>query len=46
LVYGEKVIGMMFWTFGCGEEKFPAVYADITKTLDWFTKTMLVNERW
>jgi len=44
LVYGNKLIGMMSWTFGCGEGKFPAVYTDITKVGVWVRKTMLLNE--
>ena len=35
LVYNTKLIGMMSFSFGCGEGKFPAVYTDVTKFKDW-----------
>lgn len=44
LVYDSKLIGMMSWSFGCGEGKFPAVYTDVTKFLSWLAKTALLNE--
>jgi secreted trypsin-like serine protease len=41
LVYGEELIGMMSWSFGCGEGKFPAVYTDVTYFGEWIKITML-----
>jgi trypsin len=47
LIYDNELIGMMSWSFGCGEGKFPAVYTDVTKFQDWIAKitiTPLLNE--
>jgi trypsin len=35
LVYNEQLIGLMSWSFGCGERKYPAVYTDVTKFRGW-----------
>jgi trypsin len=44
LVYNNKLIGMMSWSFGCGEGKFPAVYTDVTKFSSLTSVTTLLNE--
>jgi trypsin len=44
LVYNNTLIGMMSWSFGCGEGKFPAVYTDATKFWSWLNRTTLLNE--
>ena len=44
LIYGNELIGMMSWSFGCGEGKFPAVYTDVTKFGTWIARTMSRNE--
>ncbi|PNF41030.1 hypothetical protein B7P43_G08500 [Cryptotermes secundus] len=35
LVYNEQLIGLMSWSFGCGDGKYPAVYTDVTKFRGW-----------
>lgn len=35
LVYNEQLIGLMSWSFGCGDSKYPAVYTDVTKFRGW-----------
>jgi trypsin len=37
LVYNDELIGMMSWSYGCGERKFPTVYTDVTKFRGWIT---------
>jgi len=44
LVHDKQLIGMMSWSFGCGDGKFPAVYTDVTKFSSWLKKTALLNE--
>jgi trypsin len=44
LVYNNKLIGMMSWSFGCGGGNFPTVYTDVTKFGFWVPKTALLNE--
>jgi len=44
LVYDNTLIGMMSWSFGCGEGKFPAVYTDVTQFGPWLGNTTLLNE--
>ncbi|KDR18325.1 Trypsin-2 [Zootermopsis nevadensis] len=35
LVFEEELIGVMAWSYGCGEPKFPTVYTDVTKFRAW-----------
>lgn len=40
LIYNRELIGMMSWSFGCGDGNFPAVYTDVTKLRDWILGTI------
>jgi len=44
LLYDNELIGMMSWSFGCGDGKFPAVYTDVTKVGPWLIRTAFLNE--
>lgn len=35
LVYNGQLIGLLSWSFGCGDRKYPAVYTDVTKLRGW-----------
>jgi secreted trypsin-like serine protease len=39
LVYDTELIGMMSWSFGCGE-LFPSVFTDVTKLREWITESI------
>jgi trypsin len=35
LVFNGQLIGLMSWSYGCGDRQFPAVYTDVTKFRAW-----------
>lgn len=39
LIYGNRLIGMMSWSYGCGERRFPAVFTDVTQFRFWIEST-------
>ncbi|PSN43589.1 hypothetical protein C0J52_15968, partial [Blattella germanica] len=35
LLYNNQVVGLMSWSYGCGEAKYPAVYTAVYKFKEW-----------
>jgi trypsin len=35
MVFNGQLIGLMSWSFGCGDSQYPAVYTDVTRFKGW-----------
>ncbi|EDW47398.1 GM20440 [Drosophila sechellia] len=39
LVSGDRLVGIVFWGYGCGDVRYPGVYADVAHFHEWIERT-------